>query len=82
MAWPGSIEQGRGMRGLPRNLGDPKCSTGEKWHRGGHQRGSENILAGVDPFPRERPWRDEEREGQVVLPNEGNEVREDGIRES
>jgi hypothetical protein len=35
-ARPGSREQGRGTRGLSRNLGDPNCSTKKRWLEGGH----------------------------------------------
>ena len=40
-ARPGSREQGKGTRGLSRNLGDPNCSTKKGWLGGGQGNGPE-----------------------------------------
>jgi hypothetical protein len=81
VARPGSLEHGKGTRGLPRNLGDPKCSTGEMWQMDGQREDRKHPglhmaqLTGVC-------GRYEQMVSSVVPPNEGNEVRWDGIRES
>ena len=38
---PGSHEQGKGARGLPRNLGGPNCSIGKLWYRVARELNSE-----------------------------------------
>jgi hypothetical protein len=78
-ARPGSHEHGKGTRGLPRNLGDPNCSTGETtglW-----------VATGSASRPAQDPPHGDVRERRIkvrpeVPPSEGNEVRREGTRES
>jgi hypothetical protein len=45
----GVCEQGRGKRGLSRNLGGPNCSTARDWFMGDHREVARNIQACPDP---------------------------------
>jgi len=77
----GVHEQGKGTVGLPRNLGDPNCSTGKdgEWLANGW---TVNIQACTGPTSWGRAGDTKKVVRSVVPPNEGNEVRRDGIRES
>ena len=55
----GVCEQGRGTRGLPRNLGGPNCSTARVWFMGDHREEARDIQACLDPTFLELDRRDE-----------------------
>ena len=78
----GLFEQGKGTRGLPRNLGGPKCSIEQilVWVAIGGK--TVNIRACIDLSKPERCRSDEEKGGPMVPLRGGNEAYREGTRAS